>query len=247
MFTGIVEEMGEVVSLTRSETVKQWDGSVSEGWVLVVRGRVVLEGAYEGCSIAVNGTCLTVVEFDPSALTFTVGCAPETMRRTNLGDLGAGSAVNLERPLAAGGRNSGHFVQGHVDGTGEIAALWREGDSLWVRVKAAPDLLRYIVPKGYVAIDGTSLTVCDVDTTESFFTFMMIAYTQTRIVVARKAVGDRVNVEVDVLGKLVESSAAGLGAALARIEAKLDAAVSSLSARLTAVEEKTSSLTADKR
>lgn len=234
MFTGIVEEMGEVVSLTRNDTVKQWDGSVSEGWVLVVRARVVLEGAYEGCSIAVNGTCLTAVAYDTD--TFTVGCAPETMRCTNLGDLKSGSPVNLERPLAAGARNSGHFVQGHVDSTGLIENMWHEGDSLWVRVKVTPQVIRYIVPKGYVAIDGTSLTVCEVDATTGCFTFMLIAYTQTRIIVARKKEGERVNVEVDVLGKLVEASSAGLTAAVARVESKVDEALARMNARLDSME-----------
>ena len=239
MFTGIVEEMGEVVSLTRNETVKQWDGSVSEGWVLVVRARVVLEGAYEGCSIAVNGTCLTAVTYD--ADTFTVGCAPETMRCTNLGDLISGSAVNLERPLAAGARNSGHFVQGHVDGAGSIEKMWREGDSLWVRVKVAHQLIKYIVPKGYVAIDGTSLTVCEVDVATGCFTFMLIAYTQTRIIVARKKEGERVNVEVDVLGKLVEASGAGLAAAVSRVESKVDEALARMNTRLESIEARLAS------
>ena len=226
--------MGEVVSLSRLETVTQWDGRVSEGWVLVVRARVVLEGAYEGCSIAVNGTCLTATAFD--ADTFTVGCAPETMRCTNLGDLVSGAAVNLERPLAAGARNSGHFVQGHVDGAGVIEKMWREGDSLWVRVKVTPALIRYIVPKGYVAIDGTSLTICEVDVGAVCFTFMLIAYTQTRIIVAKKTAGERVNVEVDVLGKLVEASGAGLAAAVARVEVKVDEALARMSERLDKME-----------
>jgi len=234
MFTGIVEEMGTVASLTLASGATLWDGSVGDSWTLVVNASVVLGGAYEGCSIAVNGTCLTVVAFTDA--TFTVGCAPETMRRTNLASLAPGARVNLERPLAAGARNSGHFVQGHVDGTGAVAATWREGDSLWVRVRAAPALLRYIVPKGYVAVDGTSLTVCDVDAAAGEFTFMLIAYTQTRVVVAARAPGDLVNLEVDVLGKLVEASSAGLAAAVARVEAKVDAALGALGARLDALD-----------
>jgi len=237
MFTGIVEEMGEVVSLTRVPDAKLWDGSVGEAVTLVIAAGVVLEGAYLGCSIAVNGACLTVTAFD--ARTFTVGCAPETLRRTHLGALVPGARVNLERPLAAGARNSGHFVQGHVDGAGTVDATWREGDSLWVRVRAPRELMRYVVPKGYVAIDGTSLTVCDVDAAAATFTFMLVAYTQTRVVVAVRAPGDAVNIEVDVLGKLVEASAGGLGAALARVEAKVDAAVAALGARLDALEART--------
>jgi riboflavin synthase len=234
MFTGIVEEIGRVVSLTRSTSVALWDGSVGEGWVLVISASVVLSGAYEGCSIAVNGTCLTVTAFD--AASFTVGCAPETMRRTNLIDLTAGAPVNLERAAASDARNSGHAVQGHVDDTGAILATWREGDSLWVRVGARPDVLRYIVPKGYVAVDGTSLTVCDVDLGSGFFTFMLVAYTQSRVIIAGKAVGERVNLEVDVVGKLVERSAVGLLQSISRVEERLAAAVAALGARLDKIE-----------
>jgi riboflavin synthase len=234
MFTGIVEEIGRVVSLTRSPSVSLWDGTTGEGWVLVISASVVLGGAYEGCSIAVNGTCLTVTAFD--ATSFTVGCAPETMRRTNLLDLAAASPVNLERAAAGDARNSGHAVQGHVDDTGAILATWREGDSLWVRVGARPAVLRYIVEKGYVAVDGTSLTVCDVDVAGGSFTFMLVAYTQSRVIIAGKAVGDRVNLEVDVVGKLVERSAAGLVAAVTRVEERLESALAALGARLDKIE-----------
>jgi riboflavin synthase len=187
------------------------------------------------------------------------------MRKTNLIDLKAGDPVNLERSMRADARNSGHFVQGHVDGTGRIAAFWREGDSLWVRISAPASLLRYIVPKGYVAIDGTSLTVCDVTLPdassaagpasgeagagaaaptaaepEGSFTFMLIAYTQAHIIVPLKAVGDKVNIEVDVLGKLVERSAAAatarLAAAVEGVGARLENALAGLNARLDALE-----------
>jgi riboflavin synthase len=253
MFTGIVEELGVVVSCSACNEVKLWDGSVGSGWVLVVGARVALEGAYEGCSIAVNGTCLTVTRLDAGA--FAVGLAPETLRRTNLGALAPGSRVNLERSLAAGARNSGHLVQGHVDGTGVVAATWREGDSLWFRVRCARALLRYIVPKGYVAIDGTSLTVCEVTEAEGAdaaasgaeaaggaeagtgtFTFMLIEFTQKKVVVAHRAVGDRVNIEVDVIGKLVERSAAAAVADALREgrerEARLEGLVAALAKRV---------------
>lgn len=233
MFTGIVEELGTVLSLTKSSTVAQWDGSVAEGWTLVIGAAVVLEHAYEGCSIAVNGACLTVTSFD--AASFTVGCAPETMRRTNFGDLRAGSRVNLERAAASDARNSGHCVQGHVDGTGDVVDTWPEGDSLWFRVRAPPAILRLMVPKGYVAVDGTSLTVCDVDAAAGTFTFMLIAYTQARIVVAAKRAGERVNLEADVVAKLVERSTDGLLGAVTRVEEKVDAALAALGARLDAL------------
>ncbi len=241
MFTGIVEEIGHVVSLTKSASITLWDGSTGEGWVLVVSCKLALEGAYLGCSIAVNGTCLTATAL--SADTFTVGCAPETMRLTNLVDLRAGAPVNLERSARADGRNSGHYVQGHVDGTGSVAARWVEGDSLWVRVAAPAPLLRYIVPKGYIACDGASLTVCEVVPPASddpaalgSFTFMLIAYTQKHIVMPLKAVGDRVNLEVDVQGKLAERATAGVLAAVGAVEARLMAALGRLEGRVGALE-----------
>ncbi len=191
MFTGIVEEVGRVQRLW------QIDG----GWQLRVAAASVLADVQLGHSIAINGTCLTVTEFNSES--FTVGLSPETLRCTNLGDLLPAAEVNLERSLAANGRIGGHFVQGHVDGTGVIAKKQAEGDSLWLTIEAAPDLLRLIVPKGYVAIDGTSLTVVDV--TSTYFTFMLVAYTQTHITLPRKPAGDRVNIEVDILGKYVKS------------------------------------------
>ena len=137
---------------------------------------------------------------------------PSSLRRTNLGSLRPGSAVNLERAAVVGGRNSGHLVQGHVDDTGEIVAKWAEGDSLWVRVAPPSRLLPYIVPKGYICVDGASLTVVDVDRSAGTFTFMLIAFTQSAIVLPRKAVGERVNLEVDVAGKY--AAAGGGDAAL---------------------------------
>lgn len=190
MFTGIVEEIGAVAAM------REVDG----GWALTLKAGVALEGAKLGDSIAINGTCLTVTDLQPGH--FTVGCSPETLRRTNLGDLTPGDRVNLERSLAADGRIGGHFVQGHVDGTGTIAAFREEGDSLWVTVNAAPEVVRYVVPKGYIAVDGTSLTVVDV--LEDGFTFMLVAYTQQHIILPHKQIGDRVNLEVDVVGKYVE-------------------------------------------
>ena len=258
MFTGIVEEIGRVVSLTKSPAIALWDGSTGEGWVLVISCALALEGAYLGCSIAVNGTCLTATALGPG--TFTVGCAPETMRLTNLIDLVEGAPVNLERSARADGRNSGHYVQGHVDGTGRVAATWVEGDSLWVRVAAPAPLLRYIVPKGYIACDGASLTVCEVVPAaaaaagegggggagegEGSFTFMLIAYTQKHIIMPLKAVGDRVNLEVDVQGKLAERATAGVLAAVGALEARLGAALARLEARVGALEARLGSAAA---
>ncbi len=190
MFTGIVEEIGTVEALTE----------VAGSWSLTVRASTVLEDTALGHSLAINGACLTVTNL--TDLAFSVGLSPETLRRTNLGDLRPGDAVNLERSLAVNGRFGGHFVQGHIDGTGVIRAFRPEGDALWVTVAAPDALLRYIIPKGYIAVDGTSLTVVDV--LEDAFTFMLVAYTQQHITLPRKSVGSRVNLEVDILGKYVE-------------------------------------------
>lgn len=190
MFTGIIEEIGIVERLSQ----------VEGGWSLTVQAATVLDGTALGHSIAVNGACLTVTALTDRS--FTVGISPETLRRTNLGEVQPGEGVNLERSLAANGRIGGHFVQGHVDGTGVIRSFHPEGDSLWVTVEAEPALLRYIVPKGYIAVDGASLTVVDV--LPDAFTFMLVAYTQQHITLPRKRVGSRVNLEVDVLAKYVE-------------------------------------------
>ena len=190
MFTGIVEEIGSVESLSE----------IGGGWSLTVQAQTVLGGARIGDSLAINGTCLTVTALTTNS--FTVGLSPETLRRTNLGDLRANDEVNLERSLAADGRIGGHFVQGHVDGTGTVRTFRPEGDSLWVTVEADPQLLRYIVPKGYIAVDGVSLTVVEVF--PETFTFMLVDYTQQHITLPRKQLGSRVNLEVDILGKYVE-------------------------------------------
>ena len=190
MFTGLVEEIGTVKKLWRER----------DGWWLAVRAERVLPDLAVSHSIAVNGACLTVTDLSEAA--FTVGLAPETVRRTNLGDLHPGEGVNLERALQANGRVGGHFVHGHVDGTGVIREMRPEKDSLWFTVETRPNLLRYIVPKGFVAVDGVSLTVVEVF--PDAFTFMLIAYSQEHIVLPRKTSGTHVNLEVDILGKYVE-------------------------------------------
>lgn len=164
----------------------------------------MLEDIHLGDSISINGTCLTVTEFDTVLSEFCVGLSPETLRKTSLSELESGSLVNLERALSPSTRMGGHFVQGHVDGTGEIVEMVPEGDSLWVKVKVGSELLKYIVPKGFIAIDGTSLTVVDVFEDEECFNFMLVAYTQQKVVIPLKKVGQKVNLEVDILGKYVE-------------------------------------------
>ncbi|XP_008806202.2 riboflavin synthase [Phoenix dactylifera] len=205
LFTGIVEEMGQVQHLGPSR-----DG----GFEMRIAAKTVLGGVQLGDSIAVNGTCLTVTDFDPAASHFTVGLSPETLRKTNLGDLVNGSPVNLERALQPTSRMGGHFVQGHVDGTGEIVSMEPEGDSVWVKVKAPPELLRLVVPKGFITVDGTSLTVVSVYEEEKCFDFMLVVYTQQKVVIPLKKVGDKVNLEVDILGKYIEKLLkSGIGSA----------------------------------
>ncbi|KAM7498130.1 hypothetical protein LguiA_022544 [Lonicera macranthoides] len=195
LFTGIVEEMGEIKELGFAQ-----DG----GFDMKIRAQTVLEDVNLGDSISVNGTCLTVTQFDTQLSEFTVGLSPETLRKTSLVELAPGSLVNLERALKPSTRMGGHFVQGHVDGTGEIVDMEAEGDSLWVKVKTEIELLKYIVPKGFIAVDGTSLTVGKVFDESLCFNFMLVEYTQQKVVIARKKVGEKVNLEVDILGKYVE-------------------------------------------
>lgn len=221
VFSGIVEEIGEVVRLEKRTDLPLWDGSIGEGVELEVAATTVLEGAYEGCSIAVNGVCLTATRFDDKTACF--GLAPETLRRTNLEAAVPGTLVNLERALAADGRNSGHFVQGHVDEVGIIEAMTPDGEALTVRVRPPPHLMAYIVPKGFICVDGTSLTVCEADPAKGWFDFMLVAYTQQHITLPKKAVGDKVNLEVDVTAKYVERSVGALAARVAELEAKLAA------------------------
>jgi len=190
MFTGLVEEIGDVAMA----------GETADGFALTIKADTVLGDLKLGDSIAVNGVCLTVTAFDDKS--FTVGLAPETLARTNLGDLVAGDAVNLERALLPTTRLGGHFVQGHVDATGTIAAFRPDRDALWLTVKTDAALMRYIVTKGYIAIDGTSLTV--VDTGADWFNVTLIDYTQAKIILPGKKPGDRVNLEVDILAKYVE-------------------------------------------
>ncbi|CAN1123750.1 Riboflavin synthase [Linum perenne] len=195
LFTGIVEEIGEVKRLATTA-----DGT---GYDLKIRAKTVLGGVTLGDSIAVNGTCLTVTEFTDDE--FTAGISPETLRKTSLLDLEPGSQVNLERAVQPTSRMGGHFVQGHVDCTGEIVSKEKEGDSLWIKIKVGDEkMMRYIVPKGFIAVDGTSLTVVDVFEEERCFNLMMVAYTQDEVVVPRKEIGEKVNLEVDILGKYVE-------------------------------------------
>ena len=244
MFTGIVEEVGEVLSFETRDDMVLWDGSRGTGTEMVIGGEVVMDGAYLGCSICVNGVCLTATELDFEGGTFRVGLAPETLRRTDLGsyvggDGGGRRRVNLERASEIGGRNSGHFVQGHVDGVGTIVDRWADENSLFFKVSLPDEHMRYVVPKGFVAIDGASLTVCDVGGSPfssggegGWFTFMLVEYTQKKIIIPDKVVGDTVNVEVDVLGKYSERA---WGAFVPKMEA-LERKVRELENKVTRLE-----------
>ena len=187
MFTGIVEEVGIVSKITNNG--------------MTVKGSQVLSDVKLGDSIAVNGTCLTAVSFSNSE--FSVDLSPETMRRTSLSQLTEGSRVNLERALSASDRMGGHIVQGHVDATGRITSIKPDGDSIIFRVKVPKRLDKYIVEKGFVAVDGISLTV--VKRGASSFTLAVIPYTLENTNLAVLSEGDQVNLEADILAKYVES------------------------------------------
>jgi len=190
MFTGIVEEVGRVLEIHFAQAHPQ----------LHIGCHVVLAGARPGDSIAVEGVCLTVERLTERG--FVTGLMPETLRRTALDALEPGRAVNLERSLAADRRIGGHFVQGHIDGTGTVVERREEGAAVLVAVAVLPALARYIVEKGYIAVDGASLTV--VAARPDHFTVSLVRHTQEHSTLAGKAVGDVVNLEVDILGKYVE-------------------------------------------
>jgi len=191
MFTGIIEELGAVESVqTRSAGAR-----------LKVRCRTVMSDMTEGASVAVNGVCLTAV--DPRPDSFSADLAPETLRRSNLGDLRAGSRVNLERPLSPAGRLSGHIVQGHVDGTGQFLALEALGDeNWWLRVRVPPELDAFLVYKGSIAIDGISLTIAALE--GDVLSVTIIPHTYRNTTLGGYGAGARVNLECDVLAKHVE-------------------------------------------
>ncbi|MEU9462186.1 riboflavin synthase [Streptomyces sp. NPDC048312] len=190
MFTGIVEELGEVTAVEKLADASRFR----------LRGRVVTEGAKHGDSIAVNGVCLTVVDLGDGE--FTADVMAETLDRSSLGALDTGSRVNLERPMAVGGRLGGHIVQGHVDGTGHIVE--RRISENWeiVKVSLPAHLSRYVVEKGSITVDGVSLTVVDAGT--DYFTISLIPTTLALTTLGIKEPGDPVNLEVDVIAKYVE-------------------------------------------
>ncbi|KAK4165736.1 riboflavin synthase [Cladorrhinum sp. PSN259] len=206
MFTGIVEEIGVVSELNPSST----DGGTTLNITLPSTSNL-LSDCNLGDSIAINGVCLTVTSFTPSPTpSFVVGIAPETLRLTNLGSLTQNSRVNLERAVRADTRMGGHFVQGHVDTTAAILSRTPDGNAVTFRfAPKSKEVLRYVVYKGFIAIDGASLTVTKVNDEEGWWEVMLIAYTQEKIVTAAKQVGETVNIEVDMTAKYVEKSLQG--------------------------------------
>jgi riboflavin synthase len=191
MFTGIIQELGSVISLEQN----------SAGARLTVQCQEVLTDAKIGASIAVNGACLTAVQITAGA--FSADLAPETLKRTNLGNLERGAAVNLERPLAANARLDGHFVLGHVDSTAELLSLKPLGDdNWWLSICVPNELSRYIVSKGSLAVDGMSLTVAEIE--GNVVSFTIIPHTYEHTTLAGYKPGARLNVEVDILAKHLE-------------------------------------------
>jgi riboflavin synthase len=193
MFTGIVEEVGEILAVRESAEVV----------VLTVRGPTVTSDAAHGDSIAVNGVCLTVIDPDGSTEgTFTVELVPETLKRSSLSAVTAGLGVNLERAVAAGGRLGGHIMQGHVDGVATLLRRSPSERSDEMVFSLPPDLARYVVEKGSIAVDGVSLTVADV--TDDTFAVALIPTTLANTTLGVRQPGDTVNIEVDVIAKYVE-------------------------------------------
>lgn len=190
MFTGIIEEIGEIKQIKLGAKSAE----------LTIKGAVVTGDSKIGDSIAVNGVCLTATTINGD--TFTADVMAETMRRTALGSLKAKSKVNLERAMAANGRFGGHIVSGHIDGTGTISKLEKEDNAVWVTINAPAKILKYIIEKGSIAIDGISLTVAYVD--DKCFKVSIIPHTASETTLLSKKAGDMVNLENDVIGKYVE-------------------------------------------
>lgn len=190
MFTGIVEEIGTINSIFQNR----------ENARIKIDANKVLEDVNLGDSICTNGVCLTVTEYDSKS--FTVDVMGETLRRSNLGELKKGDKVNLERALALGGRFGGHIVSGHIDGVGVIKEFANEGNAIWISIETSNDILKSIVFKGSITIDGVSLTVAYVD--DDIFKVCIIPHTQSETILTSKKTGNKVNLECDVIAKYIE-------------------------------------------
>jgi riboflavin synthase len=190
MFTGLVEEIGKIQSVIKS----------TKSAKIIIKASKVLQGIKLGDSISTNGVCLTVTEFTSTG--FTVDVMAETMRRSNLKDLTSGDEVNLERALSLQDRLGGHIVSGHIDGVGTISNYEKEDNAVWITVSTSSEILKYIVQKGSITIDGVSLTVAYVD--ENVFKVSIIPHTKEVTTLLKKKVGSEVNLECDIVGKYIE-------------------------------------------
>lgn len=190
MFTGIVEEIGVVQGIKRGDKSSE----------LIIKGNKVLNNTILGDSISVNGVCLTVTNIEKNC--FHADIMAETLRRSNLGNINIGYRVNLERALSINKRLGGHIVSGHIDGTGQIVSLVREDNAVWIAIKADTSILKYIVEKGSIAIDGVSLTVAYVD--DEIFKVCIIPHTGEETILLQKSEKHLVNLECDIIGKYVE-------------------------------------------
>lgn len=197
MFTGIVEEVGEVISIDR----------VGDAFGLTIRAKRVMEDLKPGDSVSVSGACLTAT--GTTSATFTVDVSPETLRVTTLGGLGPGARVNLERSLRVGDRMGGHMVMGHVDGVGKVMEVSPQGNTTIYRISAPENVLRYAVSRGSIALDGISLTIVSCD--DKSFTVSVIPFTARETTISNKRAGDLVNLEADLMGKYVERFLKGKG------------------------------------
>ena len=196
MFTGLIEELGVISSISQTDI-----------WI---ESSIIMDDLVVKDSISVNGACLTVVSIEENS--FKVNVVPETLRRTDLGDLSVGDKVNLERSAQLGGRLGGHIVQGHVDGTAQITAYVEEGSAWLIEFQISKKLSRYIVEKGFVCVDGASLTVVNCD--ENTFTIALIPYTRDNTVLGYKGIGSSVNIETDIIGKYIEKLSTGSQASI---------------------------------
>ena len=190
MFTGIIEEIGFVKSVRKG----------AKSFSMLISADVVASGLRPGDSVNTNGACLTVTSLSQNS--FTVDVMPETMRSTNLGTLKTGSRVNLERALQLSSRLGGHLVSGHIDGTGLINQVKKEDNAIWITVKTGSEILRYLIPKGSVSLDGISLTVVHVD--EVMFDVSLIPHTMVATTLGDKKPGDTLNIECDLVAKYIE-------------------------------------------
>lgn len=190
MFTGIIEELGKIKAISRG----------ANSAVLTIEAKEILQDVHLGDSIAVNGVCLTVTSF--SSNQFTADVMHETLNRSSLGQLRIGGIVNLERAMSANGRFGGHIVAGHIDGVGRITDIKHDDNAIWYTIECSPEIMRYIIEKGSIAIDGISLTVADVG--KNYFKVSIIPHTAAKTTLSLRKTGDVVNLENDCIGKYVE-------------------------------------------